>query len=105
MKIQNDALTGLNAAQTSRTEETKLAGQSAYRTGSSSAFASGDSISVSSLASQISDASAAAETRSAERVAKLAALYSRGNYTVDATALSRAMVSRAIDSNRKSESA
>jgi hypothetical protein len=96
MKIQSEALSGANAADNSRVQDSTLDGR---RKGFPELGAVGhgpDSISVSSLASKIAQASGADETRTADRVSRLAALYGRGDYRPDAVSLSRAMVSQAL---------
>jgi hypothetical protein len=60
------------------------------------AAANGDSAEISSLSTRIMDALAAGETKSAGRVAALSALYARGDYLPDASALSRALISHAL---------
>ena len=96
MKIQSEALSGANALETSRAQDSKLDGS---RRGSPEFGTVGhdtDSIGVSSLASRIARASEADETRLSQRVSQLAELYAGGEYRTDAVSLSRALVSRAL---------
>jgi hypothetical protein len=95
IRIQNDGLAGAAASETSRTQDVVQVGGNGNRSGSRIGGSS-DSVEISSLSGQISNASSAAETTQAGRVRQLTALYAAGRYQVDHMALGRALVSQAI---------
>jgi anti-sigma28 factor (negative regulator of flagellin synthesis) len=96
IRIQGESLEGANALQTSRTEETPLAGQSEGRRGLKALEGGQDSVQISDLSTQISAVNRQQDVQASNRVAALAALYARGNYHVDARNLSHALVSHAL---------
>jgi anti-sigma28 factor (negative regulator of flagellin synthesis) len=96
IRIQSESLEGANAQQTSRTQETSLAGQSERKSGLKALASGQDSIQISSLSEQISAINQQQDVEASNRVAALAALYAHGNYQVDARNLSRALVSHAL---------
>ncbi len=96
MKIHNDGLQGSAPLETGRTQGTQgsTPGQSS---GSRTVTGhDGDSVAISGISSQVSDANAADQTKRAQRVAELEALYARGGYQVNADALSKSLVSNAL---------
>jgi anti-sigma28 factor (negative regulator of flagellin synthesis) len=95
IRIQNDGLTGTAASETNRALDVVQIGSGGNRSGSRTG-ASTDRVEISSLSGRIADASSASAAAQANRVSQLAALYSSGRYQVDSSALSRAMVSQAI---------
>lgn len=95
IRIQNDGLAGAAASETSRTQDTVQIGNGAGRPGSRF-DASSDRVEISSLSGQIADASNSSQAAQANRVSKLAAMYQSGRYQVDSVAVSRALVSQAI---------
>ena len=95
IRIQGESLEGANALQTSRTQETPLAGQSEGQRGLK-ALEGQDSVQISDLSTQISAVNQQQDVQASNRVAALAALYAHGNYHVDARNLSRALVSHAL---------
>jgi anti-sigma28 factor (negative regulator of flagellin synthesis) len=96
IRIQGESLEGANALQTSRTEETPLAGQSQGQRGLKALEGGQDSVHISSLSAQISAINQQQDVQASNRVAALAALYAHGTYHVDARNLSRALVSHAL---------
>jgi anti-sigma28 factor (negative regulator of flagellin synthesis) len=96
IRIQGESLEGANGLQTSRTGETPLAGQSEHQSGLKALAGGQDSVQISSLSAQISAIGQQQDVESSNRVAALAALYAHGNYQVDASNLSRALVSHAL---------
>jgi anti-sigma28 factor (negative regulator of flagellin synthesis) len=98
IRISNDGLTGTAASETSRTLDVVQIGSAGSRSGSRTG-ASTDRVEISSLSGQIADASSASASAQANRVRQLAALYAGGRYRVDSTALSRAMVSQAVQTS------
>ena len=96
IRIHSEGLDGSSALQTSRTQETSPVGQGERRRGSNAVGGGQDSVQISGLSAQISAANQQQDVQSADRVAALAALYSRGNYRVDARTLSRSLVSHAL---------
>jgi anti-sigma28 factor (negative regulator of flagellin synthesis) len=96
IRIQSESLEGANAQQTSRTQETPLAGQSERQSGLQALAGGQDSVEISSLSAQISAINQQQDVLASDRVAALAALYAHGNYQVDARDLSRALVSQAL---------
>ena len=96
IRIQSESLEGANALQTSRTQETPLAGQSERQSGIKALEGGQDSVQISSLSEQISAINQQQDVEASNRVAALAALYAHGNYQVDAQKLSRALVSDAL---------
>jgi anti-sigma28 factor (negative regulator of flagellin synthesis) len=96
IRIQSEGLEGANSLQTSRTQETPLAGQSERQRGLKALEGGQDSVQISSLSAQISAINQQQDVQASNRVAVLAALYAHGNYQVDARNLSRALVSHAL---------
>ena len=96
IRIQGESLEGANALQTSRTGETPLAGQSEGQRGLKALEGGQDSVQISDLSTQISAVNQQLDVQTSNRVAALAALYAHGNYQVDASNLSRALVSHAL---------
>jgi anti-sigma28 factor (negative regulator of flagellin synthesis) len=96
IKVQGESLEGANALQTSRPQETPLAGQSEGQRGLKASDGGQDSVQISDLSTQISAVNRQQDVQASNRVAALAALYAHGNYHVDAGNLSRALVSHAL---------
>jgi anti-sigma28 factor (negative regulator of flagellin synthesis) len=96
MRITNDALAGALAPQTSRAQEAARTYGSEPKGGALDAGSGGDSVQLSGLSARIMDAAAEHQTQMAGRISTLAALYARGDYAVDSTALSHALVSHAL---------
>jgi anti-sigma28 factor (negative regulator of flagellin synthesis) len=96
IRIQGESLEGANALQTSRTQETPLAGQSQRQSGIKAFEGGQDSVQISNLSAQISEINQQQDVQASNRVAALAALYAQGNYQVDARNLSSALVSHAL---------
>jgi len=96
IRIQSESLEGANALQTSRTGETAPAGQSERKSGLQALAGGQDSVQISGLSEQISAINQQQDVQAANRVAALTALYAQGNYRVDSSSLSRALVSDAL---------
>jgi len=96
MKIQNNGSAGSAPLEAPRTQP--LSPDAANGTGGklASSGLDGDSIEISSMSAQVAQANAAEGQQRANRVAALEALHARGNYQVNATKLSGAMVSQAL---------
>jgi len=95
MKIHNDGLQGSAPLETGRTHGTQ--GSTSNSNGTRTVTGhDGDSVAISGISSQVSDANAADQTKRAQRVAELEALYARGGYQVSADALSKSLVSNAL---------
>ena len=98
IRIQNDALSGSSAAETSRTQDVVQIGSHSSNAASRSGGPT-DSVEISSLFNRISDASNSLEAAQNKRVNYLTQLYQSGRYQVDSAAVSRALVSQALGSS------
>ena len=88
-------MTGASAPETSRTQDIIQIGSSS--TGSSSRIGGlSDSVQISSLSGAIAAASNSLDTVQSSRISQLQRLYQSGQYQVDSAAVSRAMVSEAL---------
>lgn len=96
MKIHNDGLQGTNALETGRTQGAQQPGGASGLPGQTTAGHEGDSIQISGISQHLAESNALDSKQRESRVAELAALYSKGNYQVDAGALSRKLVSNSI---------
>jgi hypothetical protein len=96
MKIPSESLSGTNALEISRAQGSAPNGRRVGGQESGTMAHGPDSVTVSSLASRIAEASTADDSRASSRVSQLAAQYARGDYRPDAVSLSRAIVSRAL---------
>ncbi len=96
MKINNNDLTNLAAADSARTSETQQAGSLKGASGGAGASSSGDRVEFSSTLQQLAQAVSAYGQSRASRVQELAAQYQSGSYRADSFATSRAMVSEAL---------
>ena len=96
MKIQNNGSAGSAPLEAPRTQP--LSPDAANGPGGKSSVSGldGDSIEISSMSAQVAHANAAESQQRANRVAELEAIHARGNYQVNATKLSSAMVSQAL---------
>jgi hypothetical protein len=82
MKITRDTLDGSLAPQTSRAQETARSHDGADRTAEAPG-GGGDSVQISGLSSRMLDVVSTDETRMANRVATLSAIYARREYHTD----------------------
>jgi anti-sigma28 factor (negative regulator of flagellin synthesis) len=96
MRVTSNALEGALAPQTSRTQETARTYGSDPKGGAAVAGSGGDSVQISDLSVRIMDAASLDQSHVAGRISTLAAAYARGDYAVDSTALSHALVSHAL---------
>jgi flagellar biosynthesis anti-sigma factor FlgM len=96
MKINTEVSAGVSTQQTGRTEEVSRV-QSQQGQKVSTGSAGGDQVDLSSLAERVAEATAAAETDQANKVDRLAALYQSGQYRVDSSKVSAAIVQHALD--------
>src|SRR5690242_8920564 len=96
MKIQSDGLQGTNPLETGRTQSTQHPGGTSGLPGQTIAGHEGDSVQISGISQHLAESNALDSKQRENRVAELAALYAKGNYHVDAGALSRKLVSGSI---------
>ena len=94
MKIQNNGSSGAAPLDNSRTQPVTPGG--AGNGGQTISGHDGDSVSISSISSQVSDANTAESQQRSSRVEELSALHARGGYQVNAANLSRALVSQSL---------
>ncbi len=94
MRIHNDAIATAAASQASPAESALQPGVPT-RAGSTASIGT-DQIDISSFAGNVAASLSALAGEQAARVSDLAAIYAKGQYQVDATQLSRALVSRAL---------
>jgi anti-sigma28 factor (negative regulator of flagellin synthesis) len=95
MRIHNDAIATAAASQASPAESASPPGAPA-RAGSAAGSGT-DQVDISSFAGNVAASISALAAEQAARVSDLAAIYAKGQYQVDSTQLSRALVSRALD--------
>lgn len=93
VKIQSDHLDGFSGIQNTQ------APASHRVSGHGAAGRAEDSVGISDLSVRIIDHLSAADSKLEARIAELGALYAQGRYEPDAAALSRSMISRAVESN------
>jgi len=100
MKIHNDGLQGPNPLETGRTQGTPQTGGPHHGLpGQTVAGHEGDSIQISGISQHLAESNALDSKHREARVAELAAQHAKGNYHVDAKALSRKLVSHSIGSS------
>ncbi|HVN05718.1 MAG TPA: flagellar biosynthesis anti-sigma factor FlgM [Bryobacteraceae bacterium] len=96
IRIQNDSLAGAATSGIGHADEIShspgSAGSPAGRSGSRGT----DSVDISSLSQNVAAASSAQQAQQAGRVKQLTALYRSGQYNVDSTQVSRAIVSQSL---------
>jgi anti-sigma28 factor (negative regulator of flagellin synthesis) len=95
MKIQNDALQGSNPLETGRTQSTPQTGGGTLA-GHKVSGHDGDSVEISGLSTQLSQANSLDNRQRDNRVAELAALYAKGQYRVNSAELSRKLVDQSV---------
>jgi anti-sigma28 factor (negative regulator of flagellin synthesis) len=96
MKIQNDGLTGSNPLESGRTAPVTSPANSSVPGGSKISGAEGDSVEISGISSRLAESNATDGVQRENRVSQLAALYARGEYQVNSSSLSRALVSQSL---------
>jgi len=97
IRIQNDSLSGAVAPGTGRTDEVSHPPASSTTAAGKTSQRGGDSVAISSLSQSVAAASSAHDVQQASRVTQLTALYRGGNYSVDSSLVSHAMVSQALN--------
>ena len=96
MKIHNDGLQPANPLETGRTQGTQHPGGVNGLPGQSIAGHDGDSVQISGISQHLAESNALDSKQREGRVAELTALYAKGNYHVNASALSRKLISNSI---------
>ena len=94
IRIQNDGIAGTAAPHVAQTAGT--AHTTAGVAGAGKGAGSGDQVDLSSLSGAVSSQLSALASKQADRVSQLTALYAKGQYQLDATHLSRALISNGI---------
>lgn len=96
MKIHNDGLQGTNPLETGRTQNTPHPGGASGLPGHTISGHDGDSVQISGISQYLAESNALDGKQREARVAELAALHAKGQYHVNASALSRKLVSNSI---------
>lgn len=98
MKIHNDGLQGTNPLETGRTQGTPHTGgvNGNALPGQTIAGHEGDSVQISGISQHLAESNALDSKQREARVHELAAQYAKGNYNVNAKALSQKLVSNSI---------
>lgn len=96
MKIHSDGIQGSNPLETGRTQGTTQPGGVGGGRGQTIAGHEGDTIQISGISQQLADSNAIDGKQRENRVSELAALYAKGQYPVNAAALSSKLVSASI---------
>jgi len=96
MKIHNDGLQGTNRLETGKTQATPPTTGAGNLKGQTVSGHDGDTVQISGISQHLAEANALDEKQRENRVAALAAQYSKGQYQVNAAALSQKLVSNSI---------
>jgi anti-sigma28 factor (negative regulator of flagellin synthesis) len=96
MKIQNEGLNGSTPLETGRTASVTPPANNNGSGGTKVSGAEGDSVEISGISSRLAEANAVNGQQRENRVSQLAAVYARGEYQVNASNLSRSLVSHAL---------
>lgn len=96
MKIQNNGSLGSAPLETTRTQPAPNEASSSPTAGRTISGHDGDSVEISGISARVAEANLSDSQQRTNRVADLAALYSRGGYQVNAASLSGALVSQAV---------
>lgn len=97
MKIHNDGLQGNNPVETGRTQNTpQVGGLNRALPGQTVAGHEGDSVQISGISQHLAESNALDAQQRENRVSQLSALYAKGQYQVEASALSHKLVSNSI---------
>ena len=96
MRIYDRDLTGAQAAETARAQESQKVGRGSGDNGRSRTGASSDRVEFSASLGQLGRALSIYSSDRGAQVQALAALYQSGQYRTDSAATSRAMVSEAL---------
>jgi len=104
MKIHNDGLQGSNPVETGRTQNTpQVGGLNRALPGHTVDGHEGDSVQISGISQHLAESNALDAQQRENRVSQLASLYAKGQYHVDASALSHKLVSNSIASGEGGE--
>lgn len=95
IRIQNDSLAGTAPSGVGRADEISHAASSSNVSASRSGNRT-DSVDISSLSQSVVAASTSQQAQQASRIQHLSALYRSGQYGVDSTDVSRAIISQAL---------
>lgn len=97
MKIHNNGVQGTNPLETGRTQGTQQpGGVTGGLPGRSISGHEGDSVQISGISQHLAESNALDTQQRENRVAQLASLYSKGQYQVNAAALSQKLVSSSV---------
>ena len=97
MKIHTDGLQGTNPLETGRTQGSQHTGAPAGAHGQTVAGHEGDTVQISGISQQLAESNALEGKQREHRVAELSALYAKGQYHVNAAALSKKLVSHSVN--------
>ena len=97
MRIYDTNLTGTSAAETGRSQETQKTERGGQGQSSRIGGLGSDHVELSGALGRLSHALVSFQQDRASRVQALAAQYQSGNYRPDAAAISRGMISEALD--------
>jgi len=100
MKIHNEGVQGTNPLETGRTQGTQHTGgvNGKGLPGQTIAGHEGDSVQISGISQHLAESNAHDSQQREARVNELAAQYAKGNYNVNAKALSHKLVSHSVTS-------
>jgi anti-sigma28 factor (negative regulator of flagellin synthesis) len=99
LRIHNDPSAGVASTEVSRTSQPASGASGSGKSRSAFGVDSGDHVQVSSIAEGISAGISAQNVSRAARVSQLSALYASGQYKVDSSAVSQAVVGNAVKSS------
>ncbi|GEM_PF-2759597 len=103
MKIHNDGLHGTNPLETGRTQGTQPTGGTNGLPAHKISGPEGDSVQISGISQHLAESNALDSQQRENRIAHLAALYSKGHYQVNAAALSHKLVSNSISNGESGQ--
>ena len=104
IRITNDQTNGVASSQTARTELSPSSASGGQKARGRHHDTSADQISVSSVTEAIVAGVSTHGVRQSGKVSQLSALYASGKYEIDSVAVSRALVSGALDRTSNVES-
>jgi anti-sigma28 factor (negative regulator of flagellin synthesis) len=96
MKIHNDGLQGTNPLESGKTQATSPSTGAGSLRGQTVSGHDGDTVHISGISQQLAESNALDGKQRENRVAALAAQYAKGQYHVNAAALSQKLVSNSI---------
>jgi anti-sigma28 factor (negative regulator of flagellin synthesis) len=100
VRIQNDQTAGIPSPEVNRAGGTTSLSSGNGKSTTAVGAGSGDHVQFSSAAENISAGVSAQNQQQAARVTQLSALYASGQYSVDSTKISRALVANATTATR-----